>query len=56
MAAVLALTAVTYCIALAIRLQAPWYDLDFSHYSAYALRTGIDPYSTAFSRSLRGSG
>jgi hypothetical protein len=28
MAAVLALTAVTYCIALAIRLQTRWYDLE----------------------------
>jgi len=48
MAAVLALTAVTYCIALAMRLQTRWYDLDFSayYYWAYALRTGIDPYST----------
>src|SRR5713226_1408829 len=48
MAAVVALTAVTYCIALAIRLQTRWYDLDFSayYYWAYALRTGTDPYST----------
>jgi hypothetical protein len=48
MAVVVALTAVTYCIALAIRLQTRWYDLDFSayYYWAYAMRTGIDPYST----------
>jgi uncharacterized membrane protein YhaH (DUF805 family) len=41
-------TAVTYCAALAIRLQARWYDLDFSpyYYWAYALRTGTNPYTT----------
>jgi glycosyl transferase family 87 len=48
MVALLALTALAYCIALAIRLQTRWYDLDFSayYYWAYALRTGSNPYST----------
>ena len=48
MAAVLALIATVYCVALGIRLQTRWYHLDFSHYyySAYALRTGSNPYST----------
>jgi hypothetical protein len=48
MTVVLALIAIAYCVALAIRLQTRWYDLDFSayYYWAYALRTGGNPYST----------
>ncbi len=47
-ALVFGVAAALYCAAIGIRLHTRWYDLDFSvyYYWAYALRTGIDPYST----------
>lgn len=46
-ALVFGVAVVLYCAALGIRLHTRWYELDFSayYYWAYALRTGIDPYS-----------